>query len=815
MDHTRLQRCTRALSLLLLFGSASILLLSAGLAHAQVSTAGTHTTADHFYADGVRTHTIEAVGSWGGIVNAFVKDGRYAYVGAGPRFEALDLTDGTGKPIASIDLEAVVLDVRLKGQYVYVTTDGMEQLTDTTVPQANIPGAGLAASVFHVIDISNPYAPVLVWSSTTDNDIFTRFFELHDLRIAGDFAFGKTRTSDSIEYWTVIDLRQPDAPVLDQSENAQAIFRNGERPTRFYDMVVTRDYVIGLTNRQTGIPDVTAHQVQIYDISSLESGQYPYEFPIVSSVDLGPAVTPARVVVDGAWAYVLVQDENGYPNDIVGYVIHAINIANPFDPKLHGSWSGFGINPNGDPNDVQDIAVSGGRLYAASGTRAHKPDWWEAAGGLYVFDVASNPGQPVLLGTQKTPSAAGVVADGNTAYVLDMGEGVIAADATDPKNIVMHSVYHSPALINDVKRLGDIAYVSHPYGMTVVGLADPFRPVTLGVHRHDPAVAIGTSALDVIGDTVYLSARYGGLEVIDVSNPLDPTLQQAMRLPDGWHYTDAIIADDIKGRRIVVLSILQGSYTYLHSFEVSRAGIVPLDPEPPLVNDISEFERYATGVYYAGRGTGGVVVVDVTEPENVSLGVISITGNRRAKTIAYQRGTGRLCFIGEPSGSFDSERLYVTDVNPGPFPSGMIGSSPRGIFGDGDMDFHPFGLVATADSAVPLVELIDLSDASNPVVLDHGFVSSKEGRYASLAVEGNSVLVWWSHEYLGTNAGGIDILAIRHGADFNRDGRVNHSDVMAFLDLFLAGKDHADLNGDGRLDFFDIESVLRCSGWSW
>jgi hypothetical protein len=61
------------------------------------------------------TPVIELAGQIGGLVSTIAVDGRYAYVGVGPRIAVLDLEDPTGlRPVAwSAILPAPVVDLAL------------------------------------------------------------------------------------------------------------------------------------------------------------------------------------------------------------------------------------------------------------------------------------------------------------------------------------------------------------------------------------------------------------------------------------------------------------------------------------------------------------------------------------------------------------------------------------------------------------------------------------------------------------------------------------------------------------------------------
>jgi hypothetical protein len=124
---------------------------------------------------------------------------------------------------------------------------------------------------------------------------------------------------------------------------------------------------------------------------------------------------------------------------------------------------------------------------------------------------------------------------GNRAYHAAGAAGLLILDVTDPNNPVQLGVYHDPAgEALAVAVQGDYAFVA--FGareLQIVNIADPanpFRAAGFYATYRPSGGAYGTgdttvSAADLVleGNIVYLADGISGLQIVDISNPTNPT----------------------------------------------------------------------------------------------------------------------------------------------------------------------------------------------------------------------------------------------------------------------------------------------------
>lgn len=257
-----------------------------------------------------------------------------------------------------------------------------------------------------------------------------------------------------------------------------------------------------------------------------------------------------------------------------------------------------------ESDDITDLEVGGGRLYLAAGQA-----------GLRIYDIATDPRRPVLLGSYAAPGfrPRSLATDGQTLYaasgkpgihVLDVqGAGAptllsvfsepgvsylslrlgaanrlyagasdglfLVLDAADPYALQRLGTTRLPANGRQIALQGSLAFVAAgAAGLRIVDVADPSRPAELGhsvkpVNEDAVGVALNGSLAYVAdrgiesGDSHY---RKGGLRVIDVSDPAHP-LQLANLAGD-------LVAVDTVGDQAII-----GTYRTSRESSIDRVDI--------------------------------------------------------------------------------------------------------------------------------------------------------------------------------------------------------------------------------------------------
>ena len=216
--------------------------------------------------------------------------------------------------------------------------------------------------------------------------------------------------------------------------------------------------------------------------------------------------------------------------------LRIVDISNPASPLLLGSYQ----------TPAADVQVVGAHAYIAS------------AGRLKIVDI-SNPAHPTLRGTIDLPSrgeggsaqAKAVQVVGTIAYVINQQtiygipphrSDLEILDVSNPNKPALRGSYPLGPSFNSFQIADNYAYIGGAVDiggtarffadyLLILDLHNPERPVEQGYYLSDCPALIGcinylTSSLALVDSTVYLGfAGQPGIRLIDVSNPISPTLR--------------------------------------------------------------------------------------------------------------------------------------------------------------------------------------------------------------------------------------------------------------------------------------------------
>ncbi|MGQ9771845.1 MAG: LVIVD repeat-containing protein [Thermogutta sp.] len=244
--------------------------------------------------------------------------------------------------------------------------------------------------------------------------------------------------------------------------------------------------------------------------------------PVVVGLGASQIHDAQSVHVVGNYAYLV-----GGTGGSGGFAI--INISNPISPTEAGFYSGL--------EPARDISVVGNYAYVA------------AEPGLKVVNV-SNPANPTLAGALALPGQLqGVYVAGGHAYVTTevwnnpSAHNFYVVDISNPTNPTQAGSVRVwggfPGQANGVYVVGNYAYIAGAYyvgwqignygGIQVVDVSDPHAPTN--VKRYFTPDFEETYRIHVAGNHAFLSGRDDGLLVMDVSNPANPTEAAHYRIP--------------------------------------------------------------------------------------------------------------------------------------------------------------------------------------------------------------------------------------------------------------------------------------------
>ncbi|MFL5800496.1 MAG: LVIVD repeat-containing protein, partial [Roseiflexaceae bacterium] len=212
-----------------------------------------------------------------------------------------------------------------------------------------------------------------------------------------------------------------------------------------------------------------------------------------------------------------------------------VDLSTPARPRILSSMN--------LPGEIANVAVVGEQAYLCD---------WEN-GKLFIVDVG-DPANPVLLGTYATAQRATDVAlVGTLAYISDGGGGLEIVDVSDPAHPTRRGVISTNSFARGLDVVGNLAYIASEFGgLQIIDVTDPTSPTLRGAFTIQGQVAESVHVVDNLAYVAYLafsnnpfpgpSISGGGLQIIDVSDPVSPTLRGTF--DTGTQADDVQVVDD-------------------------------------------------------------------------------------------------------------------------------------------------------------------------------------------------------------------------------------------------------------------------------
>lgn len=399
---------------------------------------------------------VELVGQIGGRCTALHVDGNYLYVGQGVNLAVFDIFD----PSSPIRITTVpmreggaftptVYDIFTSGGLAYVVVGSNE---------------------IHIIDVTDPARPVFRGRG------FASTLGGYELHIDGSMAY-KAAGYSGLE---IFDVSDPSSPSLVGSFAPPKAY--------FVDVFVTDRFAYAAN---VGEGD----DLLLIDVSDPSS----------------PTLRGSYEDSIGA-KDVYVRDRQVYVGTVKGLLI--LDASDPLTIKRVGFCA--------LPSPVYELTVSGDLVYAAN-----------KESGLMVVNV-TNSSAPRVVGSYDTPGLAyDLYVDGDLAYVADL-EGFHVIGVSDPASPTALYSYVAPVDATAVCADTAIVYIGSRNGLAFarprgrvygVDVTDPTRPITLGYCLTKGAVV----DMALSSDTVYVADLDYGVTIFDFSDPSSPSLKALYR----------------------------------------------------------------------------------------------------------------------------------------------------------------------------------------------------------------------------------------------------------------------------------------------
>jgi len=303
--------------------------------------------------------------------------------------------------------------------------------------------------------------------------------------------------------------------------------------------------------------------------------------------------------------------------------------------------------------------------------------------------------------------AENVVIVDELAYLIDVSASLRIVDISDPLNPIEIGYFDPPGGGYDIVVSGDLAFFTYSKKLSILDVSYPTWPVELSLVTF-PRYAV---SLAKTGDYVYVSTQMYGLQIVNVSDPNNPVIENVL---------DNIFAEEIK---------IQGNYAYV----CGPNTLFILDITDPLTpTQVGTFNAHDAvyGVALQGdlayiEDEDGLCIADIADPANTfEVGYLGVYDNVRDVAVS-----GNYAYLAN-----EDEGLRVIDVSD---PSNPI------EVGSCSTPDRAFAVALSGNDAYVAAEtagmrVIDVEVPSNPVEI--AFIS-KQALVVSVEVSGDFAFI--------------------------------------------------------------------------
>ncbi|SNZ07114.1 Uncharacterized conserved protein [Persephonella hydrogeniphila] len=450
-------------------------------------------------------------------------------------------------------------------------------------------------SNLQIIDISDPYNPVLKGSFTTDNS--------YSIELSSDAS--KAFVADGTSGIKIIDISDPSDPQLttsfDTDGKSFSLTLSPDETKLYVADGIAGLKVIDITNIFTPVEIGRFNTAWIaYDVVLASNNSKIYISDGYAGVYIVDITDPQSPSLSG----VCRTKNNAYKIDkfpdrdivLVADMDAGIQIMDLKDVKDPYIISSLEL-----PSYAKDIDVSsdGSTVYFASG-----------AAGLQIVDI-SQPANPEITGAAETSNAQSVIlsSDNQKIYLADALDGLKIIDISNPTNPTVIKTIDTPGFAYDVALSADetVAYVADDtQGLHIIDLqTSTILNTVTGFGR--PRSVVLSSSQNLVFTTTGLN-----FTVIDISDTDNPQVINSIDTP-GY-------ANDV---------ILLSNETLAYISDAT-SGITVVDISDPY--NLSVLKSIKTGLYassvrlskdgntaYVSASYSGLYIMDITDPLNPTI----------------------------------------------------------------------------------------------------------------------------------------------------------------------------------------------------
>ncbi len=317
--------------------------------------------------------------------------------------------------------------------------------------------------------------------------------------------------------------------------------------------------------------------------------------------------------------------------------------------------------------------------------------------GLVIIDV-SNPNFPVLVGSLDTDDEALKVAVvGDRAFIADNRNGLVVADISIAANPQESGHFDTAGMVMDLELADSYVYVCNNDKIFILEQSDISHPKHVGFYQASGNGAGEGVHVAVDGSYAYLANGEAGLQVLDVSNPSDPTL---------------VGGQDTAGLALDIF--LDGDHAYVVDGE---NGLVIMDISNPTLpqqvghydtNDIARRIVVRDGLAYVGDRFEDLQIIDVSNPMSPTFVGNWTSEDGHVNSVAL---SGDYAYL-----SVGSAGLRIIDIS-NPASPVEVGDYPTNGFAM--LGVNVIGHHALLGDNLNGVVIVDISDPSDPQLAFH------------------------------------------------------------------------------------------------
>ncbi|MCX6233068.1 MAG: T9SS type A sorting domain-containing protein [Bacteroidetes bacterium] len=297
-----------------------------------------------------------------------------------------------------------------------------------------------------------------------------------------------------------------------------------------------------------------------------------------------------------------------------------VNIINPYSPVITGKWAYQPSYPS--YGFFFDVKIQGNFAYLA------------AIGASYALIIVniSNPANPFETahwGPGYYAESWSLDVSGSRAYICE-GSNLHIVDISNTASPALIKTWTAPNTISSVAIKDTIAFVAeYHWGLWSLNVSNPNNPVVLDSIRGnaDP----NASVVKLNGNYAYLSTRYEGFRIIDITNPANLSTVCIASYTSGGYavgYTEGIFPY----QNFVFTAQMSMGIDIWRTTNIANPSHIGQIEYAGQIYCIKVVNNYM----YIGSRNGGIWVVDISNPSSPHMINFIINMPGRYYSIAHQ-----------------------------------------------------------------------------------------------------------------------------------------------------------------------------------